>query len=197
MDPTVIAGGFATIVGLVGQYKSGRDSISSKSFDDFMQWLVTSNLTDLKALIEANHGTTTSIKAILNQDREALNKRLEQLDNALIAFASAIEGFSQLGKSLYPDASLSEQAISILEQIEENEASKLLLVEFLSDETELMFLDGNGGQVEITDHRFLEGDLQALVDAKLLLPGRNSQGSPIWTFTRAAAEFVKVRSAQD
>ncbi|WP_193453245.1 hypothetical protein [Pseudomonas nitroreducens] len=194
MDPMAIAGGFASIVGLVGQYKAGRDSVSGKSFDDFMQWLVTSNHSDLKALIEANHGTVISIKAILNQDREALHKRLEQLDSALVAFASAVEGFAQLGKSLYPEASLSDQAISILVQIEENKASKLLLVDYLSEDSELLFLDGCGGQVEIADSRFLEGDLQALVDARLLLPGRNSQGNPMWTFTRAAAEFVKART---
>ena len=53
-----------------------------------------------------------------------------------------------------------------------------------------MPLDGSGGSIEVTEPRFLESDMQALSDARLLIPGRNGKGEPIWTFTREAAAFV-------
>lgn len=197
MDPLSLASTFATLVSLLGQFKSGRDTASGNSYDEFMQWLATNNHSELKSLVEANHATTIGIKAILHQNQEWLKDSLERIDNALAAVTSSMEGFSDLGRSLRPDAVLSEQAISILEQIEETNASKVMLLHFLSEGIVLMPMGGTGGQIEISEPRFFEGDMQSLVDAKLLIPGRSPQGKLTWTFTRAASAFVKARSKHD
>ncbi|WP_330115607.1 hypothetical protein SA496_14145 [Pseudomonas sp. JS3066] len=188
MEP--FASSLASIIGLIGQFKSGRDSVKSASFDEFMQWLAESNHADLRSLIESNHTTTISIKAILNQSQGALKASLERIDNALAAITTALDGFAQLSQSLNPNALLSDQAVGILQQIDKLGASKVLLVQYLDTGDTLIPIDGNGGQIHIPEPRFLEGDLLSLTEAKLLIPGRNSHGRPMWTFTRAAAGFV-------
>lgn len=189
MEPLSTTTALASIIGLIGQFKSGRDSAKSQDFNEFMQWLAESNHAELKSLIEANHGTTISIKAILHQSQEALSESLSRIDNALAAITTALTGFGELSKSIRPNAALSEQAISILKQIDDAGASKVLLVQFLAGST-LMPLDGTGGQIEFQEPRFLEADMDALTNARLLIPGRNAKGQPLWTFTREAAAFV-------
>jgi len=190
MEPLSTTTALASIIGLIGQFKSGRDSAKSQSFDEFMQWLAESNHAELKSMIEANHGTTISIKAILHQSQEALSESLSRIDNALAAITTTLAGFGELSKSIRPNAVLSEQAIGLLRQIDEAQASKVLLVEFLDTGSELLLLDGSGEGIEIPEPRFLEADMKALTDARLLIPGRNSSGKPMWTFTREAAAFV-------
>lgn len=190
MEPLSTTAALASIIGLIGQFKSGRDNAKSQSFDEFMQWLAESNHAELKSLIEANHGTTISIKAILNQSQEALSESLGRIDSALAAITTALVGFGELSKSIRPNAALSEQAVSVLRQIEEAEASKVLLVRFLAG-SELLLLDGSGGSIDIPEPRFLEADMKALTNARLLIPGHNSNGKPMWTFTREAVAFVE------
>lgn len=100
MEPLSTAAALASIIGLIGQFKSGRDSTKSQDFDEFMQWLAESNHAELKSLIEANHGTTISIKAILHQSQEALSESLSRIDNALAAITTALAGFGELSKSI-------------------------------------------------------------------------------------------------
>lgn len=190
MEPLSTTSVLASIIGLIGQFKSGRDSAKSQDFDEFMQWLAESNHAELKALIKANHGTTISIKAILHQSQEALTESLSRIDNSLAAFTTALAGFGELSKSIRPDAVLSDQAISVLRQIEDAKASKVLLVQYLDSGSHLVLIDGSGGGLDIPEPRFLEADMGALTNAQLLTPGRDSKGQPLWTFTREAAAFV-------
>lgn len=181
----------ASIIGLIGQFKSGRDSAKSQDFNEFMLWLAESNHNELKSLIEANHGTTISIKAILHQSREALDESLSRIDNALAAITTALAGFDDLSKSIRPNATLSEQAISILKQIEEKKASKIGTLS-LHGHKLLMLLDGESGHIEIPEPRFLDSDMQILTSAGLLIRGVDSGGKPLWTYTRQAAALVKA-----
>lgn len=189
MEPLSTTTALASIIGLIGQFKTGRDSAKSQDYNEFMQWLAESNHAELMSLIKASHGTTISIKAILNQSQETLSESLERIDNALVAITTTLAGFGDLGKSIHPNAALSGQAISILKQIDEMEASKVLLVTGFGD-SELLPLDGDGNGIEIQEPRFLESDMKAVVDAGFLIQGYNSQGESIWTFTRQAAAFV-------
>lgn len=185
-------GAFVSIVGLIGQFQSGRAAAAGQNYDEFMQWLLSSNHDELKTMIESNQVSTIGIKAILNQDRQVLHEHLAKLDNALVAFASAIDGFAQVGQSLNPNAALSEDAISILEQIDARKCSKVMLMRVFGGGS-LIPTDGHGGNIVIADWRYFEDDMRALVDAKLLIPGKNSKGQETWAFTRAAAEFMRSR----
>lgn len=188
MEPLSAATSFATIVSLVGQFRAERSAKEQANFNEFMQWLQETQHKELKDLLEINTKATISIKAILNQDRNLILERINNLDKALTAYASGLEGFSTLGDALHPDAILSEQALDILRQFEVSGASKILQLN-ASNEIVFLFMDGSG-QLEISEPRFIEDDLSTLVELGLIRHDYNSKGENIYLYTRAGSRLV-------
>tara|TARA_Y100000296_G_C5064800_1_gene201783 strand:- start:110 stop:679 length:570 start_codon:yes stop_codon:yes gene_type:complete len=184
----LIAESFATVVGLLGQYRSEKGAQAQLEYNDFMEWLAKANHTEIKDLLELNTNATIYIKALLNQDHEIFKKKLDKIDAALTAFASTVEGFSDLAKAVNPSALLSDQAVSILQQFQESGATKVLELKMLAG-TEYVFLE-TSGNLEIVEPRFVEDDLKTLVEYGLLRHDYNSKGDDLYIFTRAASRLV-------
>ncbi len=198
IDPESIAT-FATassaltsVLGLIGQFKSGRDAASGASYNDFMVWLTKSNHHELKSLIEANQLTALGIKAALGQHVSQVNDALTRIDAAVAAFASTIEGFSALSAALNPQASLSAQAFEILRLYEKSGASKAQEMK-LRGHTVLHPLDGQGGSFKLSDPRFLHDDIETLLGVRLLTLSLGQKGERIFHYTRSAHDLVKTR----
>ncbi len=184
----MLAESFAVIVGLIGQYRSERSNQSQLEYNDFMEWLANANHTAVKDLLELNTNATIYIKALLNQDHEIFKEKLDKIDAAVTAFASTLEDFSSLAQAINPDKILSPQAINILKQIQESGATKVQEVETMGA-SEYVFFDVSGS-LEINEQRFVEDDLQILIEYGLLRHDFNSNGDNLYIFTRAAAKLV-------
>ncbi len=189
IDPITASTTFATIVGLIGQFRSERASSDSKEFKDFELWLESNRQTELITSLKENVSAIEGIKELLLEDKDVLLNRLEALDSALTAFASNVRGFSKIAEAINPEAVLSEQAISILQQFKESEASKILEAHSFGG-LSYMFIDGNGGELGFDDQQFIEDDLLTLVDLGLLRTDYNSQGTRMFLFTRTALKLV-------
>lgn len=184
--------GFATIVGLLGQFQASRGAKQQADFQDFIEWLVAKNHKEVKLLIESNSSTVTGIKALLGLNHELWIKRLDALDTSFAALASIIPGFSDISAGVHSyGGQLSTQAKSILEQFHLSGASKILEIHH-SLGVELMYLDGNAREVSITEPEFLEDDLKSLVELGLLRHDLNDNGQNIYIFTRVASRMVSV-----
>lgn len=182
---------FASIVGLLGQFQASRGSKGQADFNEFLQWLMDSNHEEIKSLIEGNARTLVGIKALLNQNHDVLSQKLDALDCALSSFGSLIPGFSDISGGLYPEGGqLSAQAKDILSQFQASGASKILELHTY-DGVDLMYLDGNESEMNISEHRFLEDDLKRLVELGLLRQDLNGNGQNLYIFTRSASELVK------
>jgi hypothetical protein len=190
MDPLTGAGTLATLVGLIGQYKSSRDAASGKDFDRFLIWLIQSGQDELKAAIEANLGTTVSIKALLNTQRSDFVERLARIESALAGFASSVEGFESLAASTSPNSLLSKQALDLLRFYESSGSGKLLELKLMR-RTEFHSLDASGGWAA-DEPRFIEDDLRQLVSLGLLNIDHNQKGERIFHFTRRASDLLKA-----
>lgn len=191
MEPVSVATAFASIVGLMGQFQASRGSKDQADFSEFLQWLVDSNHEEIKSLIESNTRTTVGIKALLNQNHDVLLERLDALDSALSSFGSLIPGFSDISSGIYLEGGhLSAQAKQILAQFQDSGASKILELHTF-DGVDLMYIDGTGGEMEISDPRFLEDDLRTLVELGLLRHDLNGKGQNLYLFTRAASELIQ------
>ncbi|MCI8210780.1 hypothetical protein AUC61_14675 [Pseudomonas sp. S25] len=191
IDPATamtLSSAFTSVVGLIGQFKSGRDAASGSDFNDFMTWLVKSNHHEIKSMIEANHTTTIGIKAVLGQQSSELTAVLGRLDDMLTAFASTFAGFSDIGAGLNPSSVISDQALDILRQFESLGASTAIEIK-LSGHTLLQA--ASGGNIKYEDARFLEDDLRTLARLGLLELDRNKSGNRVFHYTRAASALVK------
>ncbi|MBI1175290.1 MAG: hypothetical protein GC139_08505 [Sideroxydans sp.] len=184
-----VAESFATIVALIGQFRSERSVTDQADFNAFTEWLISTNHEEIKDLLMLNTKATIGIKSILNQDRAVLLGSLQKIDIALASFASSVEGFNQLAEAITPNGILSEQAISILKQFEQSGASKALTIQTMAGNL-YQFLDGDGRSIEIDEDRFVEDDFQTLVNLGLLRQDFNDSGSPIYKYTRQAAKLI-------
>lgn len=185
----MLAESFATIVGLLGQYYSEKGSKAQLEFNDFMEWLAKANHTEIRSLLELNNQVTIHIKALLNQDHKIFKEKLDKIDLAITAFASAIDGFDVLAHAVNPNASLSPQAVNILEQFHMSGASKVLEIKSM-DGTMYQYLETSGG-LDITEQKFVEDDLKTLVEYGLLRHEYNKSGNNIYMFTRAGSQLVQ------
>ncbi len=190
MDPLSLASSFATIVGLIGQFRGERAGKTQPSLKDFQQWLEESHQNDIKSLLDQHSKMVEGIKIMLSEDRDIFLDKIQSINNALIAYSSHINGFSQIAEAIYPNFGLSDQAISILKQFEYAEASKALDHHTRAGLL-LIFIDGKGGSIEITEQKFLESDLNQLVNLGLLIHSLNSKGSNLYTITREASNLVR------
>lgn len=189
MDPTGLAASFATIIALIGQFRSERAGKDQSEFNNFLEWLITSQHNNIAAKIESNIELAKSIQAILEQDRLLMLNEIEKLNKALASYASSFNGFSDLVLALDIDAVISKQALSILKQIEKAKASRFLELGGYGG-VQLIMLDGHEGVIEVDEQRFLEDDLGILVDLKFLRLNQNKKGERVFIYTRIASELV-------
>jgi len=192
VEPLTSATAFATIISLIGQFRTEHSSQETVNEQQFLEWLENSHHNDLKKLLELNTTATIGIKALLNEDREIVLEKLENIDNILASFASGVTGLSNIAEAINPEAIISNQALSILSQVEASNGSKFLELHSFGG-MKLLILDGNGGNIDIIDPRFLSDDLFRLVELKLLRQELNSKGDNLYIFTRAASMFVNSR----
>lgn len=189
----MIAESFAIIVGLIGQFRSEKGGQAQLEYNDFMKWLAKAQHTEIKGVLESNSNATIYIKELLEQDHETFKIKLDKIDAAITAFASTIDGFGALAKAVNPDSILSDQSINILEQFQESGATRVLELKMMGG-AQYMFIEKSGG-LEITDPRFVEDDLQTLLEYGLLRHDYNKKGENIYIFTRAASRLVSDKNS--
>jgi hypothetical protein len=195
MDPLSTATAFATIVGLIGNFSAERRNAASANYEEFMEWLTKNNHQELVALITQSNTTATSIKALLNEGREELIARLQSLDASLAQLATGFNGFRDIALAVYPGAELSDQALSLIEQFVDSGASKVLTSRYIGGELVLHILEGGSGHLTYSDSRFIEDDLNTLLEFGLLRLDHNGRGDRIYLITRNAVRFVEGRRA--
>lgn len=189
MDPLSAAGTFATIVGLLSNYKSEK---SSTELNSFIEWLKAKHYEEISSAIERNASLSQELSKILATNHSDLVQHLKRLDSQITFLASKLEGFGGLAKALNLKPALSEQAISILRQLTNSGAEYFMEHKIYTGEPdEYQIIGGTGGDISCTDHRFIKDDLNSLVAANLLRLEHASRGSRQFFITRAAVEFFQ------
>ena len=92
--------------------------------------------------------------------------------------------FQPLARAIGSSA-LSEQAVSILRQLNAAKSSSFLEIAMLGG-SEYEMLDGEGA-LQLSEPRFADDDLLRLCEFGFLCPSHNKSGGRIFTITRAGA----------
>ncbi len=187
MEPIVAATTFATIVGLLGQFKAERRASEKCTIDDYVNWLQAHRHEQLVHLIQSNTALSHSIEAIVAEQHDEVMDRLRDLDQLLTDVASHIAGFGPLAEALAVESRLSEQAVSILHQLNLAEASQFLEVRS-SGGTEYLIFAGKQREIRVEEARFILDDLETLCRLGLLLAEHGRKGDRIFTITRTGAQ---------
>ncbi|UJZ96092.1 hypothetical protein IHC87_16090 [Photobacterium damselae subsp. damselae] len=189
MEPTVLAGGFATIIGLICNFKSERRATSDDEFKEFMLWLESKRHKQTITEINSNHLLGLGIKSLLSENHDAVMKQLSILDESMMQLASQINGFKNISSAINPNIELSQQAISVIRQIDKSGGSSI--IDVTCNQTSFIIMDATGS-IEISEPRFIEDDLGQLVKLGFLIPDRGSKGSRIFRITRSAIKYLGV-----
>jgi len=188
MDPT---GAFATIIGLICNFKSEQRVVSDDEYKEFMQWLGDKRHKNLVDEIQSNHLLGLGLKKLFNQNHSVIVDKLNKLDNSITSIAAQVDGFKEIANAVTSNSGLSEQAISLLKQLDESGGSAFLEVESYSGK-EFLMLDGKASQqLHMNEDRFIDDDLSQLCSLGLLIPDYNSSGSRLFKITRSAVALVQ------
>lgn len=183
MDPLT---GFISIVSLLAVFKSERRAEDSATIDQYVDWLRRREHEHLANLIKDNTQLSQSLNSLLTQQHDEVMAKLHGLDQVLSDVASHIVEFKAIANAMAVESRLSEQAVSILHQLNQADASLFLELKTLGG-TNFPIWDGNRGEINITDSRFIEDDLTTLCDLGLLLVNHDERGVRYFTITRAGA----------
>lgn len=189
MDPITAAGSFATIVGLVSNFKAERRASSDNEYREFLEWLDTKHHSETLRAIQANQSLSNSIDTLLKQNHEQVISKLAALDDSLLLLASKMPDFRNISLAIAPSAEISDQAVSALRQLERSGGSKFLETKLMQRSLYLI-LDASG-QIEMEDPRFADDDLDTLCSLGLLIPSANGKGERVFTLTRASVRFLE------
>ena len=162
MEPLTIASAFASIVSLLGIFKSERRAEESTTVDQYVDWLRRREHEQIANLIQNNAQLSHSLQALLSQQHDEVMAKLHSLAQVLSGVASHVAGFKAIADAMAVESRLSDQAISILRQLNEAQSSKFIEIKIRS-ETTYQAMDGQGKVLIIDAPRFIEDDLNVSV----------------------------------
>ena len=196
MDPITLSASFATIVGLISNFKSERNASSENEYKEFVAWLADKRHNTIIDEINSNHHLSLSIKSTLNQNHEALISKLKGLDNSIATLATKVSGFNEIAHAINPNIEFSDQAISFISQLNISLGSHFMELKTIGSDPTFQIMDGNGGNINYTESRFIEDDLEVLCKYDFLISDYNSQGYRLWTITRQAVKFLDLAQSE-
>ncbi len=188
MTPIEASALFATLVGLICNWKQERATQAADRYQDFMTWLVQHNFNSISERIYDSEELQRELTALLHQDLSVLSSKLDIITGAISAVGDKIDCLSQVSHALGVDKqSLSEQAAEILKVFDQLGASRML---FSDKPLACVFMPGNQ-VVQFSETRFMETDVAALESMGFTkLVDHNTSGNPIYAITRAGTAFA-------
>ena len=107
----------------------------------------------------------------------------------MVSVASRMDGLSGLALKFNDTYGLSDQAIGVLRQFVNSKSKSIYRVETIDGEVNyLLMSDGN---IEYDDSRFIDADVQSLVDNKLITKEALSSSDFSYGITRQAVVFIE------
>jgi len=180
---------YIIIVGLLSNYMSLKKADESQSFDDFQKWLTDKNHTELLAYILENHKVAVSVENLLKKNHQSISDGLKILNDNMMFISSQIEGLKDITAAIDPLKELSEQSISILQQL--HDSGGKFFFEIINNRWGNQYPIDHGGNINYNDSRFIDDDLKKLVELGFLNLEYNSKGSKVFYYTRKADQYIK------
>lgn len=197
---------FATIVGLLCNFKQARDGNEFAGHQEFMEWLESHRHEDVKRMISDSAHLQQEIAALLRQDSKALLAQMADVEKMLSQLLSRASGFSQVSRTIHPEYELSDQAIDILCQLANSTPGMMGVTvdahpitgedcDVYFFPTQADFLPPEGFRPN--EPKFFADDLATLVLLGLIRIERDGEEThPIYRITRFGDTYAKNVSQQ-
>ncbi|WP_286976919.1 hypothetical protein [Pseudomonas sp.] len=179
---------FATIVGLLSAFTSGRSATEQAKIADFYAWLSEHNHEMIRESLESKQVTAVSIKALLNRGLDDVTRKLDDISTRIAILVSRSDGIENLALA-YPGDSLSDQCLELLSFMDKHGVESFLITPSL-DTSQQGILFSSGPEYICKEPFFLKDDLSLMVSLGLLIKEYTSKGSPVYYYTRSASKLI-------
>lgn len=180
-----LAGTFATIVGLIGQFKQESQGQSLT----FEAWLDQHRHTQIKEMLEKNSTLQTAIAKLLLQDSRRILAQIDGLSKVLLKVASGVEGFRSIASALSPEQQLYPEEMALLRELVTKDWRKFILQNMRGRIIPAKFL-GRCEPLQF-EAEFLEQDLAKLTALGFYDYHVTDRGTKSFTITRMALKLFE------
>lgn len=180
---------FATIVGLICNWRQERGGAAQDRFQDFITWLSQHHFNELRDQIMASDSLQQELGDLLRLDISLLNSKLDTIVTAISSVADKIEALDRVSRALQASTgALSDQAAYILKGFDQSGETRMVVFA----EYGMVHLMPQGFGLPIGDSRFLEDDISSLASLGLISHVDHSRdGDPIYAITRAGSRVAQ------
>jgi hypothetical protein len=186
MNPAGAASTFATLVGLVCNFRQERGQQEALNHQNFIEWLEYHRHEDLKNLIVNTAALRTEVDNLLRSDHALMLQKLDRIGQILADLLGRLDEFKGIAGAMLPHRDLSDQAISILRQFVNSDVERLSYQNYGGGSFVLNF--GGDDHVEVTDLRFLDDDFKTLVRLRLIY----HENGDFYRLTRNAIRYIET-----
>ena len=140
-------------------------------------------------MISSSSEALGEIEKVLSENHEVIITKLQKIDEILSTLAKNMDLLGGLAESMYHSAGISDQAIDILRQLVKSPSSDFMKHR-VGPSTDALILMQGGGQINFEEPRFIDDDLNTLVNCGFLRLSYGSKSSEIYSITRDATKFI-------
>lgn len=180
MEPTALGMIVATLASMLHLRKSERQDDKAATLEDYLDSLRRHNFEQLVNLIQDNADLSRSIDTILRSNHDEVMEALERLERAVGSMLAENQTFNPIARAM---SQLPDQVMKILSTLNQANASSFMRFYPEGEPPRLTCMDGNPTVFAPLEGRFLNADLEMMVQTGLIL----QKGEDYFEITRAGA----------
>lgn len=180
--------GYTSIISFLIQFYTLSDN-SEPELEDFYNWLYKSNHKNTAEIIKSNKELQTEIQLLIQGNHNQISLELSKLNESVSNLSNKIDTHSELSSKDVSEYGLSKQAINVLKQFANSNSKSLHRFETLKGID--LVLDGCDN-IKYSDERFIDTDIQSLVDNNLIIKKKVSKNCICYYITRNAINFIEL-----
>lgn len=184
MEPISLTVASTAIFSLMIDWAKERRDNKKPTFDNFQEWLEINHHKDVIEVLEKNRDLSRSIKAFIVDNHSIVMDKLNSIEEQIEFLLVGNSSFKEIVLANNPHAVLPEQSINILKQMNKDNVTSFLELHHLGGKEYIYMESNKGGSLNITDDRFLNDDLNMLIEKGYLQLSYNGNNQKLFTITR-------------
>lgn len=182
---------FATLVGLICNFRQEKGAREGLDHQKFMEWLEYHRHEELKNLIVNQAALRTEVDNLLQRDMGQMLHKMDELSSIMVSMMGRLDEFKAITAAVAPKSELSEQSILILYTFAKSNSETLYYNDYGAGRWNLQG-DNDETCIGVYEPRFIRDDLVQLGAMDFLDVEENLDGRLACRLTRNGSRFVQA-----
>ena len=157
---------------------------------ELMSWLQSNHHDEIISTLEKNRNLSRSIKLFIVDNHSVVVDKLDEIHRLVLNLYASNQATEDIALLIDPNAKLSNQALDVLKQMNSDEVVSIKKISDLQGHNYCYIDAPKNGNILITDKRFIQSDLESLVDSGFLAKSYDPSGAEIFTITRPGGSIT-------